>query len=236
MIATGFEIKTENFEGPLDLLLHLIEKRKLYINDIALSKVTDDFIDYVQKKEGFPIDEIAQFVVVAATLLLIKSRSLLPLLQLTEEEEESIEDLEQRLKEYQKFKELSRHVKNRFSKKIILGREGRIFEPIFSPSAEISTKSILEAVKWIITEFPKPENLPKAVVKKVVSLEETIEKLLERITESFKMSFQEFSGKGGGRENIIISFLAVLELVKRGSVFAEQQNRYGDIEIQKGTN
>ncbi len=230
-----YQVKTAEFEGPLDLLLHLIEKRKLHINDISLSQVTDDFIGYVGQKEGFPTGEIAQFIAVAATLLLIKSRTLLPMLQLSDEEEENIDDLEQRLKEYQRFKELSRHVKERFGKEIIWGREGRTIEPIFSPNAEISIESIAVAARMVIAAFPKPENLPKTIVKKVISLEEMIERLLKRITEGFKMSFREFSkagDKSAARENIIVSFLAVLELIKRGMVQAEQRGDFGEIEIE----
>ena len=86
MQTAGFAIKTETFEGPLDLLLHLIEKRQFFINDIALAKVTDDFIAYIQERKDMPMGEVAQFIVVASTLLLIKSKSLLPVLDLTEEE------------------------------------------------------------------------------------------------------------------------------------------------------
>ncbi len=103
----GFNIKTTVFEGPLDLLLNLVEKRKLFISDVSLAQVTDDFIRHVQSVENFPIGESAQFILIAATLLLIKSKSLLPTLQLTTEETENIHDLETRLKLYQKIKVFS---------------------------------------------------------------------------------------------------------------------------------
>lgn len=229
-----YKVKTENFEGPLDLLLHLIEKRKLFIGDVALSEVTDDFIGYIQNRTDFPIEEISQFILVASTLLLIKSKALLPMLELTEEEEGSIEDLELRLKEYKRFKELSRHIKNKFGRQIIFPASGKIMEPIFSPGSEISLKTILEAAHSTILSFPKPEILPKTAVKKVLSLEEMIERLLKRISESIKMSFKEFSGNNkANKSNIVISFLALLELVKRGLVETEQQNHFADIEIKK---
>src|SRR4051812_32375972 len=100
-----FLVKHEQFEGPLDLLLSLIEKRKLFINDISLAKVADDFINHIKNFEQFPIGESANFILIASTLLLIKSKSLLPTLQLTEEEQGSIEDLETRLKIYQRIKD-----------------------------------------------------------------------------------------------------------------------------------
>ena len=104
MPENAFQIKTEVFEGPLDLLLNLIEKRKLFINDIALSKVADDYIAYLQSQEKFPIAQSADFLVIASTLLLIKSKSLLPNLNLSEEEQHDVNDLERRLKIYQRIK------------------------------------------------------------------------------------------------------------------------------------
>lgn len=106
----AFTIKTQVFEGPLDLLLNLVEKKKLFINDIALSKVTDDFIAYIQSFEAMPIGDAAHFILIASTLLLIKSKSLLPTLNLTEEEEVGIQDLETRLKIYKRIKDASLNV------------------------------------------------------------------------------------------------------------------------------
>src|ERR1035437_6794426 len=100
MLDNSFKIKTEIFEGPLDLLLSLIEKRKLLINDIALSKVADDYIMYLQNQENFPMKDTADFLVIASTLLLIKSRSLLPGMEISEEEQYDINELEARLKIY----------------------------------------------------------------------------------------------------------------------------------------
>src|SRR3989344_7391616 len=98
MAETEFKIKTEIFEGPLDLLLNLIEKHKVFINDVSLTKVTDDFINYIKSFANLPISHTANFILVASTLLLLKSRSLLPILELSPEEEQSITDLETRLK------------------------------------------------------------------------------------------------------------------------------------------
>src|SRR4051812_4242556 len=119
MPLDDFKVKMEAFEGPLGLLLNLVEKRKLFINDISLSKVADDFISYVRELGNFPIAESAEFILVASTLLLIKSKSLLPTLDLTSEEQDSIEDLEKRLKLYQRIRDLTIHVREKFGKDII---------------------------------------------------------------------------------------------------------------------
>src|SRR5680860_1759995 len=102
-----FKLKMNNFEGPLDLLLSLIEKKKLHISDITLAQVTDDYISYIRNGQNISLENIANFILVASTLVLIKSYSLISTLSITEEEKENIEDLETRLKKYQRIKELA---------------------------------------------------------------------------------------------------------------------------------
>jgi segregation and condensation protein A len=228
-----FKIKTEVFEGPLDLLLSLIEKKKLFINDIALSKVADDYIAHLQSHEQFPIEQSADFLVIASTLLLIKSRSLIPSLNLTEEEKQDISSLEERLKIYQRMKELSLHIKKLFGENIIFPAEPRKALPVFSPDASMTKENLATAIMSVIKALPKVENIPKAIVKKVISLEEMIGTLTERVKSSLKMSFKQFAGVGKEEKvNIIISFLAMLELVKQGIVNVKQENHFDDIEIE----
>jgi len=234
MSDDAFKIKTEVFEGPLDLLLNLIEKKKLFINDIALSKVADDYIAYLQNQEQFPIAQSADFLVIASTLLLIKSKSLLPNLNLSEEEQHDVSDLERRLKIYQRIKKLSIHIKNQFGKEIIFAAEPRKAIPVFSPDTTMTKENFLTAIMSVIKALPKmAENIPKAVVKKVISLEEMIGNLTTRIQSSLKLSFREFAKVGKEeRVNVIISFLAMLELVKQGIVNVRQNNQFEDIEME----
>ena len=118
-----YNAKIGSFEGPLGLLLSLIEDRKLFINEISLAQVADDYIGYLKNLQDLPperkIANVSYFVLVAATLILIKSKSLLPNLALTEEEEEKIGDLERRLKLYQIIKKASVNIKNNFRGKIV---------------------------------------------------------------------------------------------------------------------
>ncbi len=241
-----FSVRTGSFEGPLDLLLSLIEKRKLFINDISLSKVADDYIEYVKTLGNFPVGTTAHFILIASTLLLIKSRSLLPTLPLTEEEEGSIEDLETRLKIYKRFKELSIHTEKAFGKKIIFPRlPNKNITVVFSPEEGLTISNTLLAIQKVIQSFPKEELLPKAVVRKIMSLEDMIEKLTVRIQGSLKMSFGEFSKSergehegarhkvtGDEKVNIIIGFLAMLELVKQGIIEVTQRTLTDDIQIE----
>lgn len=231
----AFAIKTEVFEGPLELLLSLIEKRKLLINDISLAQVTDDFIKYLESHPEMPINQSSQFIVIASTLLLIKSKSLLPTLTLTEEENKNVEDLELRLKIYQKYKEAGEKLAEIFGKNPLFERN---FVPtndtvIFAPSKNISIESLKEAGFRVLQKIPKVEKLPQAIVRKVVSLEETMQKLTSRIKSSLQMSFKDFAGVGKAEKvNVIVSFIAMLELVKQGMIAVTQNNAYEDIKME----
>lgn len=226
-------VKTHIFEGPLDTLLSLIEKRKLFINDISLAQVADDYISYVRGLENFPIADSAQFILVASTLVLIKSKSLLPTLTLTEDEQSSIDDLEDRLKEYQKYKVLSVHLRERFGiniEYVRLPSKEKII--VFTPDKNTNVERISDVIKSVIAGMPKREFVPKAIVQKVISLEEMIENLTTRITQSMKMSFKDFSGHGKVEKvNVIVSFLAMLELVKQGIIQVRQDRDFHDIEM-----
>ena len=233
MSDNQFKIKTEVFEGPLDLLLSLIEKRKLLINDVSLAKVTDDFISHLQNREQYPIKDTSDFLVIASTLLLIKSKSLLPNINITEEEKTDMRDLELKLKIYKKIKELSLNVKNNFGKEMIFFANLRKVEPVFSPSEDMNKENLSKAIFEVIKNLPKFEKKPQLKVTKVVSLEEMIGNLTERVKSSLKMSFKDFSGMGKVEKvNVIVSFLAMLELVKQGIIEVSQRDKFEDINME----
>lgn len=234
-----FEVKTPVFEGPLELLLELIERRKLFINDISLAEVADEYISYVEKVDEFPVRDVAQFVLIASTLVLIKSRSLLPEFTLSPEEEADIKDLERRLVLYKRAQELSREVRDLFGKRILFApqAENRPREARFAPHASITPSSLKEAVDRILASLPKTEVLKRAVVEKIMSLEDMIGNLTERIQGALTMRFKDFAkshGKGGREEKLttIVGFLAMLELVKRGVLAVKQHESFSDIEMQ----
>ena len=230
----AFQIKTETFTGPLDLLLDLIEKRKLFINDISLAKVTDDFISHIQQFENLPMGESAHFILIASTLLLIKSKSLLPDLNLTEEEKGDMQDLELRLKIYQCIKESSKYIGELFGGNIIFSQShARPVSPVFAPDAEFTLEKSLYLLKDLINRLPKKEKLPQVVVDKVISLEDMIGTLTTRIQGALKMSFKSFAGEHKeNKVNFIVSFLAMLELVKQGIVHVTQESNFGDIQME----
>lgn len=228
-----FTVKAGEFEGPIEVLLRLIEEKKLHVSQVSLAAAADDFISYMQKLDGTHKAEVANFIYVASTLMLIKSLSLLPTLQVTPEEKESIEDLERRLKLYQRVKELGAHVKERFGRQVIFNREiSKNITPVFAPTAEITTPGILASLKNLLTNFPKPEITPQVIIKKVISLEEAIESLTRRVQTALRTSFRRAMGDQKEKVNIIVGFLGLLELVKRGIVSVEQGEHFSDIQIE----
>jgi segregation and condensation protein A len=226
-------IKTAVYEGPLDLLLELIEKRKLLINDIALATVTEEYIARINSMESLPVGETAEFVALAATLLLIKSRSLLPLLSLSEEESHDIKELEYRLAVYQLIKDAAKNV-GHFDQPSLHEGVMREMQPMFIPDESITLSSIANAAQALIAGFPQHLTLPKVEVKSIVSIEEMIGRLQERVTSALRLSFKEFAGIGKKRERgeVIVSFLALLELVKQGIIKATQDRDFGDITLE----
>ena len=227
-----YSVKTPVFEGPLDLLLDLVEKRKLFVSDLSLATVTDDFVRYIETHEEFPIEESAEFIVIASTLMLLKSRSLLPNLPLTEEETASIEDLELRLKLFEKTRELANELKKLFGKSVIFEKQPSKKEVVvFSPDAKTNMASLNEALLRVLESLPKKEALPKVTVQKIITLEATIEKLAERISKGMKMKFGEVY-KREDKVSVIVGFLAVLELVKRGVLRVNQNENRGEIEME----
>ncbi|MFA6177554.1 MAG: segregation/condensation protein A [Candidatus Paceibacterota bacterium] len=237
METENYTIKTAGFEGPFGLLLTLIEKRKLHINDVSLSVVTEDYLNYMNRLGGLHYSEVSSFVSVASTLLLIKSKSLLPNLDLTNEEEGDIKNLEERLRLYELFTKLGVHVKNNFGQKIIfapLERKSDVL--VFLPDAQITRDSMMTFARNAIGAMPQKVFLPKVEVRKVISLEEMIDKLTERIQNSLKMNFKDFAGKAESKEEkivVIVGFLAMLELVRNGIMDATQNENFQDIIIEK---
>lgn len=241
--TTTYHIKTEHFEGPLDLLLSLVEKRKLFISDFSLSAVADEYITFVRSFEKYPLGDVANFLLIASTLVLIKSRSILPQLSLTTEETQDIDELKRRLALYELFRERGGGIKGLFGKSMIFERSGQSEAPtvyVFDPRLNIDVLS--GAAKNVIAGLPKKVSLPKVTVKKIISLEEMIARLTTRVTAALKTGFGHFSGYQKGmalhrdkKVEVVVAFLAMLELVKQGIVHVTQREDFGEIDIEAHT-
>jgi segregation and condensation protein A len=231
MTTSSFRLETESFQGPLETLLNLIEERKLSISEVSLAEVTDAYLGYVEKLPSLPLGETAQFILVASTLLLIKSRTLLPSLTLSEDERESVAELERRLARYALIRKSAKLLRKEWGKNpLMLPLRAPAREAVFAP-AEATVPKIFALAQRLMSILPKPEELAKAAVAPVLALEDVIVGLKKRLTSEFKARFSELT-RSRGREETIVYFLAMLELVRSGSASVTQGELFSDITIE----
>jgi segregation and condensation protein A len=231
--VSPFSIKTDHFEGPLELLIELVEKRKLLINNISLAEVTDEYIARVSEMQEQSLPNTAQFITLAATLLLIKSKSLLPVLELTDEEETSIHDLEDRLRLYQIYRDIAATIQTEFGSRMMYEPEYTPpREPLFLPDTFCTLEALAEAMERTVTNLPKQQVKQVATVKQTISLEEMMDNLRHRIERQLKTSFFAMKAEEAEPKNVIVSFLAILEIFKQGNVIITQVERFSDIELE----
>jgi len=247
-MTTEYIYKTENFEGPLDILLSLIEKRKLLINQISLSVITEDFIDFIKNldiKDEFYLKHKTQFVSIASVLLLIKSKSLLPNLEVTQEEDVQIEDLERRLNILRLMREYGQKINDIFNKNNLYF-QGNFKKDIviFTPTDDINFKNIEEVINKILSRLPKIEKeADKVKIQRTVSIEDMMTRLSDRLRSALNFKFTSFSGNTRRqykdeeefkehKKHVVVSFLALLELIKQNMILAEQNNLFEEIDVQ----
>lgn len=241
-------LKTENFEGPIGLLLDLIERKKMPISGVSLAAISGQFLDYLKTFERLPYADTVSFIETASILILIKSRSLLPQINISEEERQNIEELEKRLEIYKFIRDISRAIKNIYGQTPMFARESFANLGVISDikPANLSLENIFKAVKKVINSLAKEENLPQAKVGRIIKLEEKISELAQRIQNNIQTCFfSDFSGQNKGgiklsqeklseiKTEIIVSFLALLELIKQGIAMAGQEETFGDISVKK---
>ena len=232
-VVSVFPIKTDHFEGPLELLIELVEKRKLLINNINLAAVTDEYIARVSDMQEQSLPNTAQFITLAATLLLIKSKSLLPVLELTDEEETSISDLEERLRLYQIYRDIAVSLQTDFGTRMMYEPEYTPpREPLFLPDDFCSLAALEEGMDRAVHNLPKPILKQTAKVRQTISLEDMMLRLRKRIEKQLKTSFFTINLEDPERKSVIVGFLAILELFKQGNVLVTQVSRFYDIEIE----
>ena len=227
----GFSIKTASYDGPFEVLLDLIEARKFLVNDLALANITEDFIQHVRAQATFPVEETANFIHIAATLLLIKSKSLIPDLTLTEEENADVEDLKRRLAAYENVRNATRELARIFGKNVMVPAGERSPEVSFAPSRDLSVAALADTLARVLAAREAVQELPEVRVKPLVTIEEMMDQLAKRVESALTLSFKEFAGSASEKVEVIVSFLALLELVKQGAVAAEQFGPHGDIRI-----
>jgi segregation and condensation protein A len=229
------KIKVEQFEGPLDLLLQLIEDQRLDVSTLALAHVTEQFLSYVKNlQEKNPIN-LADFLVIAAKLLVIKSKSLLPTLELGDEEEEAAFDLTQQLLQYKKYKEVAKHLR-----KLDLRRHQSWTREVdfadrvtFVPDAGLTPQILANSLQNLATELKEIVRLPQHVMKEVVSISEKINHIQSLIASKLETTLSSLLKETKSRTEVIVTFLALLELTKQRILSLEQEEHFADIIIKK---
>lgn len=233
------EFTTEKFSGPLGLLLLLIEGEKMDITEINLAKIADDYVTYVRTVKDINPDELADFLVIAAKLLYIKSKALLPYLQITEEEDDN-GDLERQLRMYKEFILASQKIKDiifqenfLFLPPIIKARRFKNNEATFSPPLKLKVGTLQETMENLLSELVKQqeEKLPEERLEPKVNIEEKIANIKKMLLNKIKINFSQLLKEASNRTEIIVSFLAVLELAKQRELVFEQDDIFSEIHI-----
>ncbi len=232
-----YNIKLEQFEGPLDLLINLIGEQRLDITRLSLAKVADQYLDHISSRENITLDNLADFLVVASRLILIKSKALLPVLELSQEEEEEIKDLEKQLSEYKKFKDISKSLAKKYnSPRKIFSRESFFgVQAVFYPPKGINIFDLKKGFDKILSEIPLIEKLEEELVKGVITLEEKINHLQKTLRERLEVSFSQITEGTTDKIEVIISFLAMLELIKQKIISVEQKELFQEIKMRAET-
>lgn len=225
--------RVEQFEGPLDLLLQLVENEKLDISKVSLAAVAGQFVAHLQESTSIPLEEMADFLVVAAKLIYAKSKILLP--SFVDSELEDGPDLETQLRRYQAFVAAAKQIDEMWKSGLCsYPRERPRMSQVrgqFIPPVGVTPTSLAEAMQRVITRLEPIRALPKAAVERVISLQEKIRGLLSRVRQLARMTFQDFVGRRASKADSVVSFLALLELVKQRFVLVTQHDLFHDIEM-----
>ncbi|MBI2052230.1 MAG: segregation/condensation protein A [Candidatus Sungbacteria bacterium] len=228
-----YHIKLEKFEGPLDLLHQLIESKKLEITEISLAEVSDQFLGYLKNSKRLALEDLADFLNVAGRLCLIKSRALLPFLQLTEAEEKDVQNLKEQLVEYQKYKELAGLLGrlDRKADRIYARAYLAALEPIFYFPKKLTGESLAGSLENLIHTLTLPQRIPQAHMVSKISLAQKLEEIQNKIKEKTELNFFQITDPKNSEEKMV-AFMAVLELLKRSQISAEQKINFEDIKLK----
>ncbi|PIZ99262.1 MAG: hypothetical protein COX77_02015 [Candidatus Komeilibacteria bacterium CG_4_10_14_0_2_um_filter_37_10] len=229
-----YQIKLEKFEGPLDLLLQLIEDQELPITEVALAQVTDQYVEYIHSAAAINPEEIADFLLIAAKLLYLKSKELLPLAVL--EEDQDIADLEQQLKIYKEYHDASKLLEKMVKQEKFMYSRLLPFshqlESGFYPPTNLPLQNMAEIFTQVLRRLEPIINIPRSIIEKTITVTEKINQIKNYIKQAITFDFRKLL-KQGSRTDVIISFLAMLELVKQKDIEAEQNDLFGNITIKK---
>lgn len=234
--AAGFGVSLEVFDGPLDLLLHLVKERELDIATVPLASVAAQYLSYVRMMEDIEVEVAAEYLVIAATLVFLKSKALLPPIpaEFQDEEAETPEQVEERLRQrliaYSKYREIGEHLRERQQEAASF-----YYRDAGDPTGELRQRYRVDAEKLAraflaMLKNARPEK--RTIARERISLMASMDYIMRRVREDGEVLFSQVCKElGMARESIIATFLAVLELIRRHRVAYEQPELFDDIRI-----
>ena len=226
------EVKLEKFEGPLDLLLQLIEREEMSISEISLSQVTEQFFNYLNGLENEQPEELADFLVIATRLVYLKSKNLLPHLQTEEAEGPSLAD---QLKMYKRYVDASKIVEKLWmAGKVAYGRiEPSVKPEGFLPPLNAAMVDLQTAMVFLLNRLKPINPLPQATIDRSVSIKQKVDSIYRALRERNKLNFNDILKNAGSRTEVIVSFLALLELVKQEKASIYQDGAFSAMMVKK---
>lgn len=235
-----YAIKLENFEGPLDLLCHLIDKNKMNIYDIKLSQITDQYIEYINKMEKMNLEVTSEFLIMASTLLYIKSKNLLPN-EVDDEKELTEEELLQRIIEYKKYKEISKKIREFFEENS--RRFYKLQEEIELPKQklekEYTKNEIVDLYSYIIEKNKNrlnqnAKNIEKIAITDTYTVGSKVKEMFRELLKKPKFIFNKlYKVSENNKQEVVTAFTGLLELSRRSKVMTSQEELFGDIVVEK---
>jgi len=242
-METDYKVKLEIFEGPLDLLLYLIKQDEIDIYEISLERITSQYLEYLQAFKELNIDIAGEFIVMAANLIYLKSRSLLPVDQQPPDEEAAEDDprwdLIRQLIEYKKFKEAAAQLHLlALEQERTFARTGTASESTFLaplPLGEVGIFQLINALQTVIKRVEARENL-REIFGEHFTVSDKIDSILQRVSDGMVLKFSELFAEIASRVEIVVTFLALLELIRLKQVRVRQLNPFDEIEIASASN
>lgn len=235
-----YAIKIENFEGPLDLLCHLIDKNKMNICDVKISEITDQYIDYINAMEEINLEVTSEFLIMASTLIYLKSKSLLPS-EVEDEKELTEEELLRRIIEYKKYKETTKALKEYYS--IYSKRNYKLPDEIELPVQKLEREYSKDLIPEVYSKLmnrskqrlnTNAKNIEKIAITETYSVTEKVKEMFKELIRNKKFVFNKlFSIKTKNKNEVVTAFSGLLELSRRSKVTTKQEKTFGDITVEK---
>ncbi len=231
----AFNVTQEAFSGPLGLLLELIEKEELEITKVSLAKVAEDYLQELEARE-VPGEELADFLLVASRLIYLKSRELMPYLKL-DDEEEGVDRLQDQLRLYKEYAAAAEKLSGSYLVNMMYERPAsavqRVYGPVFRAPDNVSTNILKDLYESILKRLQPFLALQQASLEKTKSVEQCLTELTEALRSRATMSFSQITQGAQSKMEIVMSFLAMLELLRRRAVKVEQKGAFADIQLKR---